>query len=134
MGSSGHFAPAATIPARIMLQVVDFCRLAYVLCKTFWAHKQRRGSHEPSGGQHRPGTVLISTQVSQGLDGRFTAVCSGLGTQAFVPRANVAIVIAVVLLWIEIGAGVGDRISANPCSGAERPPTRPLPPHAELIL
>ena len=34
MGSSRHFAPVATIPARIMLQVVDSCRLAYVLCKT----------------------------------------------------------------------------------------------------
>ena len=33
MGSSGHFAPAATIPARIMLQVVDSC-IAPVLCKT----------------------------------------------------------------------------------------------------
>ena len=64
-----------------------------------------------SRGQHSSDAELIWTQVLQGLGGGFAAVCSGVGAQASVPHADVAMVIAIVLLWTEIGAGVGGSIA-----------------------
>ena len=54
---------------------------------------------------------LVWTQILQGMGGGFAAICSGVGAQASVPHADVAMVIALVLLWTEIGAGVGGSIA-----------------------
>ena len=60
-------------------------------------------ARSPSGSD----LELVLTQVLQGLGGGFAAVCSGVGAQAAAPHADVAMVIALVLLWTEIGGGVG---------------------------
>ncbi|TBU41144.1 MFS general substrate transporter [Dichomitus squalens] len=70
-----------------------------------------------SRGQHSSDAELIWTQVLQGLGGGFAAICSGVGAQASVPHADVAMVIAIVLLWTEIGAGVGGSIAGAIWSG-----------------
>ena len=54
---------------------------------------------------------LVLTQVLQGMGGGFAAICSGVGAQASVPHADVAVVIALVLLWTEIGGGVGGSVA-----------------------
>lgn len=64
-----------------------------------------------SRGTHSSDAELVMTQVLQGLGGGFAAVCSGVGAQASVPHADVAMVIAIVLLWTEIGAGVGSSLA-----------------------
>ncbi|KAH9912103.1 MFS general substrate transporter [Epithele typhae] len=56
---------------------------------------------------------LVWTQVLQGLGGGFAAVCSSVGAQASVPHADVAMVIALVLLWTEIGGGVGGSVAGG---------------------
>ena len=64
-----------------------------------------------SRGANSSDAELVMTQVLQGLGGGFAAVCSGVGAQASVPHADVAITIAIVLLWTEIGAGVGGSLA-----------------------
>ena len=64
-------------------------------------------SRSPSGSD----AELVWTQILQGLGGGFAAICSGVGAQAAVPHADVAMVIALVLLWTEIGGGVGGSIA-----------------------
>ena len=64
-----------------------------------------------SRGTNSSDAELVMTQVLQGLGGGFAAVCSGVGAQASVPHADVAMVIALVLLWTEIGAGVGGSLA-----------------------
>ncbi|KAM5544508.1 hypothetical protein V8D89_002168 [Ganoderma adspersum] len=64
-----------------------------------------------SRGTNSSDAELVMTQVLQGLGGGFAAVCSGVGAQASVPHADVAMVIAIVLLWTEIGAGVGGSLA-----------------------
>ncbi|PIL29490.1 MFS general substrate transporter [Ganoderma sinense ZZ0214-1] len=64
-----------------------------------------------SRGTNSSDAELVMTQVLQGLGGGFAAVCSGVGAQASVPHADVATVIAIVLLWTEIGAGVGSSLA-----------------------
>ncbi|KAI0742109.1 MFS general substrate transporter [Daedaleopsis nitida] len=54
---------------------------------------------------------LVLTQLLQGMGGGFAAICSGVGAQAAVPHADVATVIALVLLWTEIGGGVGGSVA-----------------------
>lgn len=61
---------------------------------------------------------LVWTQVLQGMGGGFAAICSGIGAQASVPHADVAMITALVLLWTEIGAGVGGSIAGAIWSGA----------------
>lgn len=70
-----------------------------------------------SRGTHSSDAELVATQVLQGLGGGFAAVCSGVGAQASVPHADVAMVIAIVLLWTEIGAGVGGSLAGAIWSG-----------------
>ncbi|KAI1784015.1 MFS general substrate transporter [Ganoderma leucocontextum] len=70
-----------------------------------------------SRGTHSSDAELVMTQVLQGLGGGFAAICSGVGAQASVPHADVAMVIAIVLLWTEIGAGVGGSIAGAIWSG-----------------
>ncbi|KAI0365208.1 drug:h+ antiporter [Pilatotrama ljubarskyi] len=60
---------------------------------------------------------LVWTQVLQGMGGGFAAICSGIGAQASVPHADVAMITALVLLWTEIGAGVGGSIAGAIWSG-----------------
>ncbi|RPD68964.1 hypothetical protein L226DRAFT_563665 [Lentinus tigrinus ALCF2SS1-7] len=60
---------------------------------------------------------LVWTQILQGGGGGFAAVCSAVGAQASVPHADVAMVIALVLLWTEIGAGVGGSVAGAIWSG-----------------
>ena len=64
-----------------------------------------------SRGTNSSDAELVLTQVLQGLGGGFAAVCSGVGAQASVLHADVAMVIAIVLLWTEIGAGVGGSLA-----------------------
>ena len=67
-----------------------------------------------SRGANSSDAELVMTQVLQGLGGGFAAVCSGVGAQASVPHADVAVVTAVVLLWTEIGGSVGQAIGVSP--------------------
>ena len=53
---------------------------------------------------------IVWTQILQGMGGGFASVASQVGAQASVPHADVAIITAVVLLWTEIGGGVGNAI------------------------
>ena len=62
--------------------------------------------------------ALVWTQILQGLGGGFAAVCSGVGAQASVAHADVAMVIALVLLWTEIGGGVGGSVAGAIWAGA----------------
>lgn len=64
-----------------------------------------------SRGSDGSDAELVWTQVLQGMGGGFAAICSGIGAQASVPHADVAMITALVLLWTEIGAGVGGSIS-----------------------
>ncbi|KAI0793538.1 MFS general substrate transporter [Fomes fomentarius] len=60
---------------------------------------------------------LVWTQILQGMGGGFAAICSGVGAQAAVPHADLAMVIALVLLWTEIGGGVGGSVAGAIWSG-----------------
>lgn len=62
-------------------------------------------------------TELVWTQILQGMGGGFAAICSGVGAQAAVPHADLAMVIALVLLWTEIGGGVGGSVAGAIWSG-----------------
>ena len=64
-----------------------------------------------SRGRDSSDAELVWTQILQGLGGGFASVCSGVAAQASVPHADVAMVIAIVLLWTEIGAGVGGSLA-----------------------
>ncbi|OSD00087.1 drug:h+ antiporter [Trametes coccinea BRFM310] len=61
---------------------------------------------------------LVWTQILQGTGGGFAAICSGIGAQASVPHTDVAMITALVLLWTEIGAGVGGSIAGAIWSGS----------------
>ena len=63
--------------------------------------------------------ALVWTQILQGLGGGFAAVCSGVGAQAAAPHADVAMVIALVLLWTEIGGGVGGSVAGAIWAGRD---------------
>lgn len=83
-----------------------------------------------SRGANGSDVELVFTQILQGFGGGLAAVSSQVGAQAAVPHADVAIIIALVLLFTEIGGAVG-----NACGGCisslERgviPVTSPPPP------
>ena len=85
-------------------------------------------SRSPSGSD----AELVWTQILQGLGGGFAAICSGVGAQAAVPHADVAMVIALVLLWTEIGGAVGSAVGTSPLllplpSPLSHLPSSPLP-------
>ncbi|KIK94500.1 hypothetical protein PAXRUDRAFT_33484 [Paxillus rubicundulus Ve08.2h10] len=66
-----------------------------------------------SRGANASDAELVWTQILQGLGGGLAAVSAQVGAQAAVPHADVAIIIAIVLLLTEIGGAVG-----NACAGA----------------
>lgn len=70
-------------------------------------------ARSPSGSD----AALVWTQILQGLGGGFAAICSGVAAQAAAPHADVAMVIALVLLWTEIGGGVGGSVAGAIWSG-----------------
>lgn len=61
-----------------------------------------------SRGANASDAEIVWTQILQGMGGGFAAVASQVGAQASVPHADVAIITAIVLLWTEIGGGVGN--------------------------
>ncbi|KAI9572565.1 MFS general substrate transporter [Boletus coccyginus] len=65
-----------------------------------------------SRGANGSDVELVFTQILQGFGGGLAAVSSQVGAQAAVPHADVAIIIALVLLFTEIGGAVG-----NACGG-----------------
>ncbi|TFK84888.1 MFS general substrate transporter [Polyporus arcularius HHB13444] len=70
-------------------------------------------SRSPDGSD----AELVWTQILQGMGGGFAAICAGVAAQASVPHSDVAMVIALVLLWTEIGAGVGGSIAGAMWAG-----------------
>ena len=62
-------------------------------------------------GEDSSDAEIVWTQILQGIGGGFAATAAQVGAQASVPHADVAMVIALVLLWTEIGAGVGGSIA-----------------------
>ena len=66
-----------------------------------------------SRGANASTAEIVWTQILQGLGGGFAAVAGQVGAQASVPHVDVAMVTAVVLLWTEIGGGVGNAIGGS---------------------
>ncbi|CAL1710437.1 unnamed protein product [Somion occarium] len=64
-----------------------------------------------SRGANASDAEIVWTQILQGLGGGFASVATQVGAQASVPHADVAIITAVVLLWTEIGGGVGGALA-----------------------
>ena len=60
-----------------------------------------------SRGANASTVELVWTQILQGIGGGFAALASQVGAQASVPHADVAMVIATVLLVTEIGGAAG---------------------------
>ena len=73
-------------------------------------HDSGAGLMIHSRGANASDAEIVWTQILQGFGGGFAAVASQVGAQASVPHADVAIITAVVLLWTEIGGGVGNAI------------------------
>ena len=65
------------------------------------------------------GTVplLVLCQVIQGIGGGFAAICVQVSAQAAVSHADVATVIAMVLLLSEIGNSVGSAVASGIWTG-----------------
>lgn len=63
-----------------------------------------------SRGANGSDAELVWTQIIQGIGGGIAAAAGQVGAQASVPHADVAIITAVVLLWTEIGGGVGSAL------------------------
>ncbi|EIN05327.1 MFS general substrate transporter [Punctularia strigosozonata HHB-11173 SS5] len=76
-----------------------FTRVAGVI---LMIHSRRRGASAPE---------LVLTQILQGGGGGLASVASQVGSQASVSHADVAVVIALVLLVTEIGAATGGAIA-----------------------
>lgn len=66
-----------------------------------------------SRGANASDAEIVWTQILQGIGGGFAAVASQVGAQASVPHADVAMITAVVLLWTEIGGGIGGALGKN---------------------
>lgn len=64
-----------------------------------------------SRGANASDAEVVWTQILQGFGGGIAAVASQVGAQASVTHTDVAIITAVVLLWTEIGGGVGNAIA-----------------------
>ena len=62
-------------------------------------------------GEDSSDAEIVWTQILQGIGGGFAATAAQVGAQASVPHADVAMVIALVLLWTEIGGGVGGSVA-----------------------
>ncbi|KAH8092201.1 drug:h+ antiporter [Cristinia sonorae] len=64
-----------------------------------------------SRGADASDAEIVWTQIIQGIGGGIASAAAQVGAQASVPHADVAIITAVVLLWTEIGGGVGSALA-----------------------
>ena len=66
-----------------------------------------------SRGAQASDAEVVWTQILQGFGGGFASVCSSVAAQAAVPHVDMAMTTAMVLLWTEIGGGVGSAIGES---------------------
>jgi len=66
-----------------------------------------------SRGANASDAEIVWSQLLQGIGGGFTAVSLQVTAQAGVPRADVGMVTAVVLLITEIGGAIGSSIGRS---------------------
>ncbi|KAI0690338.1 drug:h+ antiporter [Cerioporus squamosus] len=64
-----------------------------------------------SRGAQASDAEVVWTQILQGFGGGFASVCSTVASQAAVPHVDMAMTTAMVLLWTEIGGGVGSALA-----------------------
>ncbi len=64
-----------------------------------------------SRGAQASDAEVVWTQILQGMGGGFASVCSTVASQAAVPHVDMAMTTAMVLLWTEIGGGVGSALA-----------------------
>ncbi|CAO1631802.1 unnamed protein product [Sympodiomycopsis kandeliae] len=84
-----------------MLQIFGLCVRIIAMGITYWAR-----------GENANTTALVFTQILNSLGGAMSVVGTRVATQASVPHADLAQVIALLALYTKLGGSVGSAIAA----------------------
>lgn len=89
-----------------MLQIVGLCIRIIAMGITYWAR-----------GENANTAALVFTQILNSLGGAFSVVGTRVATQASVPHADLASVIAMLALYTKLGGSIGAAIAAGIWTG-----------------